>query len=112
GFEPGDDAPRALTSAHIQPYQPDDIDDIMGTDYDVRLFKDIEESKAVFGSAATLVRSAALMRLRPSRIVPPGLVALGARTAGFFHPRQGTELVTFLARVIERCTHRWLEKQA
>jgi hypothetical protein len=112
GFEPGDNAPQALTSAHIQPFQPGEIEDIMGSDHDVRLFKEIEENKAVFGSAASLVRSAALMRLRPSRKVPPGLIALGARSPNFFHPRQGTELVTFIARVIERCAHRWLEKQA
>jgi uncharacterized protein YigA (DUF484 family) len=73
------------------------------------LLKEVAESKAVFGSAASLVRSAALLRLRPGRSVPAGLIALGARSPDFFHPRQGTELITFLARVAERCIHRWLE---
>ncbi len=109
GFEPGVDAPQALASANIRSFQPGDIDGVLEPGYDVVLLKEIAESKAVFGSAASLVRSAALLRLRPGRAVPAGMVALGARSPGFFHPRQGTELITFLARVIERCVHRWLE---
>lgn len=111
GFEPGDNAPRALTSAHINLFQPGDIEGVLDLEHDVVLLKEIAESKAVFGSAASLVRSAALMRIRPGHAVPPGMVALGARSPGFFHPRQGTELITFLARVIERCIHRWLESK-
>jgi len=109
GFEPGDGAPQALAAANIRPFQPGDIDTVLDPDYDVVLLKEVAESKAVFGSAASLVRSAALLRLRPGRTVPAGMIAIGARSPGFFHPRQGTELITFLARVAERCVHRWLE---
>jgi hypothetical protein len=109
GFEPGDGAPQALTAANIRPFQLGDIDTVLDPDYDVVLLKEVAESKAVFGSAASLVRSAALMRLRPGRSVPAGLIALGARSPGFFHPRQGTELIAFLARVAGLCIHRWLE---
>ncbi|MGA0394353.1 MAG: DUF484 family protein [Rhodospirillales bacterium] len=109
GFEPGDHAPQALTSANIRPYQPGDIDEVLDPESDVVLLKEVAESAAVFGSAASLVRSAALMRLRPGHTVPHGMMAFGARSPGFFHPRQGVELITFLARVTERCIHRWLE---
>jgi uncharacterized protein YigA (DUF484 family) len=109
GFELGDGAPQALAAANIRPFQPGDIDTVLDPDYDVVLLKEVAESKAVFGSAASLVRSAALLRLRPGRTVPAGMIAIGARSPGFFHPRQGTELITFLARVAERCVHRWLE---
>lgn len=109
GFEPGENAPQALTSANIRPYQMGDIDDVLDPESDVVLLKEVAESAAVFGSAASLVRSAALMRLRPGHNVPTGMVALGVRSPGFFHPRQGVELITFLARVTERCIHRWLE---
>ncbi|MGY8990248.1 MAG: DUF484 family protein, partial [Rhodospirillales bacterium] len=100
---------QALAAANIRPFQPGDIDTVLDPDYDVVLLKEVAESKAVFGSAASLVRSAALLRLRPGRTVPAGMIAIGARSPGFFHPRQGTELITFLARVAERCVHRWLE---
>ena len=109
GFEPGEGAHQAMTSANIRPYKPGDIDTVIDPDYDVVLLKEVAESEAIFGSAASLVRSAALLRLRLGRSVPAGIMALGARSPGFFHPRQGTELITFLARAAERCIHRWLE---
>jgi hypothetical protein len=61
---------------------------------------------ALFGDGAGLVSSFALVRLRPKRH-PPGLVALGSRNDRSFHSNQGTELLTFLARIIEDCVVRW-----
>ncbi len=108
-FEPGADSPLALTTAAVQAIEENDVDALLGPDHDVRLFGDMEESKFLFGSAASLIRSASLIRLRPGHGIPVGLFVMGSRTVNFFHPRQGTELITFLARVIERCIHRWLE---
>ena len=62
----------------------------------------------VFGEAAGLIASAAIARLRPSTVTPQGMLALGARHAGTFHPTQGTDLLLFLARVTQHCLDRWL----
>lgn len=39
--------------------------------------------------------------------LPEGVLALGTRTEGTFHPQQGTELLSFLARVVEHAVRRW-----
>ena len=50
----------------------------------------------------------ALIRLDIHSKAPAGILAFGSRNPDFFAPDQGTELVTFLARVVERCIKAWL----
>lgn len=76
---------------------------------DVRLNTNIVGDPLIYGGAAGLVRSEALIRLRVSSETPLGLLAFGSREAETFHPGQGTELVAFLARVVERCIRAWLD---
>lgn len=57
---------------------------------------------AVFGDGAGLVASFALVRLATADGLS-GLLALGSRHQRAFHSSQGTELLAFLARVIEYC---------
>ena len=49
----------------------------------------------LFGGAASLVRSQALLRMQLRRDAPLGILAFGARDAEKFHPGQGTELLDF-----------------
>jgi len=63
----------------------------------------------VFGPGANLVRSQALIRLAPSKGSPPGLLALGSRDEKKFHPGQGSELLQFLCRLLERLIRTWLD---
>lgn len=79
---------------------------------DMLLRGGIEGDPSLYGSAAGLVRSEALIRLHISDDTPPGLLAFGARDPDMFHQGQGTELVGFLARVVERCIRGWLELPA
>ena len=60
----------------------------------------------MFGEAGAGVGSAALIRLSlwGRR---PGLMAFGAEDPAGFTPDMGAELVTFLARVVERTAARW-----
>ncbi len=61
----------------------------------------------LFGSLAPEIGSAALLRLSmwtPSR---QGVIAFGAADPAAFSPEMGAELVTFLARVVERTAERW-----
>ena len=64
---------------------------------------------ALFGSAAGLVRSQALLRLDVSEHAPVGLLCIGTRRSDKFHPGQGTELLSFLARVTELTFAAWLD---
>jgi uncharacterized protein YigA (DUF484 family) len=77
-----------------------------------RLEADIIGNPEIFGEAAPLVKSQALLRLDISSETPPGILAFGSRDAGLFDPHQGTELIGFLARVIERLLRAELEMPA
>lgn len=69
---------------------------------------DINGSEAVFGGAARLVRSQAILRVDISEETPPAILAFGSRDPEMFREGQGTELVSYLARVIERSFRLWL----
>jgi len=79
-------------------------------DSDVQLIARVEGGDRLFGAARDLVRSVALARLYPSEVMPTGLLILGARDENMFHPHQGTELITFMARVAEILVEKWLEQ--
>ncbi len=94
----------------VQMLEPGAIDDLLGPKKPALLRADVTGDPALFGpSAAGLVRSDALVRLNVSSAAPIGLLALGARRPGVFHPGQGTELLSFLAQVIEYSIRAWLD---
>jgi len=62
----------------------------------------------LFGPNGREVRSFALIRLAISPIAPPGILALGCHASDAFDPSQGTDLLDFLARVLERQVRTWL----
>lgn len=72
------------------------------------LQSEIRGIEAIYGGAATLVQSQALLRVDISMDTPPAILAFGSREPSMFQQGQGTELVTFLARVVERCFRSWL----
>jgi len=61
----------------------------------------------LFGDRAPLIRSMALVRLALWDPAREGLLAFGSTEADGFSPDMGTDLVAFLARVIERTAGRW-----
>ena len=87
---------------------PHTVDSVIGPGRRVLLRCDIQGDPAIFGAAAGLVASEALIRMRPSQATPSAMLALGARKPDQFHPGQGTELLIFLADVLERCVRTWL----
>ncbi len=88
---------------------PGAVDRIIGKHHQVLLRDDVAGDPEVFGAAADLVRSDALLRLHPSPTSPIGLLAFGARHPGYFNPGQGTELLSFLGRIIEFGMRIWLD---
>lgn len=94
--------------ANVRGLEPGSIDRILGDDYDSLLRPKVDADPLIFGAAAGLVRSDALLRLSIGHSAPPALLALGARQKGRFEPGHGTELLGFLARVLENTFRSWL----
>lgn len=111
-FEPGTRPLAGLVAPEIGRLERGAVDALLGAKDDVALIDNMLDDGTIFGAGAGLVRSAALARLRPNDILPAGLLALGSRDAGTFYPGQGSDLVAFLARVLEPCLHKCLAEPA
>ncbi len=77
-------------------------------DDEARLAANTQGDENVFGPAAGLVKSYALISLEIGGNIPRGLLAFGSRDPEFFTEDQGIEQITFLAQVVERCMRLWL----
>ena len=86
------------------------VDALLGPSRDALLASNIHGDAELFGPAAGLVRSQALLRLSISRSGPVGLMCMGTRNPETFYPGLGTELLTFLARALEITIVQWLER--
>ncbi len=99
---------RHLPFAGLQLLEVGVVNQILGTKRDALLADHTPGDIEIFGSAAGLVRSQALLRLSVGAGTPNGLVALGSRRPAKFKPGQGTELLCFLARALEVVISEWL----
>lgn len=109
GFEPTRLAlPELSATPDVRILPQGTVDMTVGADHDAALYRDFMDDGTVFAGASGLVKSAACARLRPGLGLPPGLLALGSR-GDTFRPGQGTELLSFLARIAELCIRRLME---
>lgn len=102
----GNDIPNITTSG-IRVLPEGTIDKWMHGQ-NVLLQSNISGIEAIFGGGATLVQSQALLRVDISMDTPPAILAFGSRDPMMFQEGQGTEMVDFLARVVERSFRSWL----
>jgi uncharacterized protein YigA (DUF484 family) len=82
------------------------VDDVLGPESLARMGS-VADPLGVFGDRGARVESAALVRIQlwePSR---HGLLAFGSPDPAGFTQTMGVELVSFLARVLERTAERW-----
>jgi uncharacterized protein YigA (DUF484 family) len=86
------------------------VDRLLGPNRDTLLCTEIQGDPVLFGGAAGLVRSQALLRLAFSRSAPVGLMCIGTRCPATFQPGLGTELLNFLARTLEITIAQWLDR--
>ena len=70
---------------------------------------DIQGSDTIYGGGARLVRSQAVLRVDISMKTPAAVLCFGSRDPEMFRDGAGTELVSYLARVVERCFRLWLD---
>lgn len=73
------------------------------------LESDMVGIEEIYGAAARLVRSQAVLRVDISNLTPPAMLAFGSRDPEMFGQGQGTELISYLARVVERSFRSWLD---
>ncbi|MCA8882876.1 MAG: DUF484 family protein [Rhodobacteraceae bacterium] len=64
---------------------------------------------SVYGTAASDIRSEAVVRLNLGPTRAPGLLVLGASDPDHFTPGQATDLLELFARVCERLVRGWLK---
>ncbi len=100
-----------IEAAGLNGLAPGTVDRLIGSGKTVSLVGRIRDDGTIFDADAPYVRSAALARLQPFSKGAVGLFALGGAEILDFNPGQATELVSFLARVVERCIHAWLERR-
>lgn len=77
-------------------------DKLIGRKSQVALLEDSADKRAQVGMEKADVKSLALIRLSTG-----GILALGSVETDGFNQRQGTDLISFLARVVESCMRRW-----
>ncbi len=82
------------------------VDQLVGPD-STRIRPETEGEALIYGSAAGLVRSDALVALPEGEGLPVGVFAVGCRSANHFESGQGTELIAFLAHVSRYAVGRW-----
>jgi uncharacterized protein YigA (DUF484 family) len=103
--------------AHLPPMRingvlhlpPDTVASLFGPSRQVLLRANVAGDPTIFGPAAGLIASDALLRLHISDSTPPALLALGAREPDCFEDGQGTDLLAFLGLTLERIIRAWLE---
>lgn len=66
----------------------------------------------IFRGLGARVQSSALIRLDLGAMAPAGVLAMGSRREGKFHPNQGTDLLEFLGQVLGRMVQVWLGPRA
>ncbi|MCA3254304.1 MAG: DUF484 family protein [Alphaproteobacteria bacterium] len=99
GLETANQAWRGETA--LQFLDRGGVDALLGSGHEVTL-RSVDEGAPLFGPAASLIRSEALVRLPARAPVPQGLLALGSRQAHSFEGTHGAELLIFLGGVVAR----------
>lgn len=97
----------ALRGIHL--LKPGAIDALVGADKPAAFTAETAGDPALYGAAAGLVRSQALLRLGFGKANPTGLLCIGTRKPGRFHPGMGGELLGFLARALSITIAQWLK---
>jgi len=88
--------------------EPGLVDSLLGPGNRMLLRDTLDGEPLIYGAGASLVRSEAMIRLAIGEAVPSAILAMASRSEDRFHSSQGTELLSFLARVLEISFRRWL----
>ncbi len=103
---PGESARASATGIRV--LEEGAVDGFIGRGRECLFGADGPGGAALFGAAATLVRTQALVRVRIRDEGPTGLLALGSRDPDRFHAGQGSELLVFLGATLGLSIRGWL----
>jgi uncharacterized protein len=106
-IEANADAPKRVPVRGVYVLAPGAIDAAIGPDKHARLRSDIVGEDAFFGEVSHFVKSDVLMRVSSGS--PDGVMCFGARDPQAFGPEMSTELLFFLAKVLENSIRAWLD---
>jgi uncharacterized protein YigA (DUF484 family) len=73
-----------------------------------RIQSNIKGTEAIFGEAAGLVQSQALLKIDQTMDIPTTMIAFGSRDPELFADGMGTDLISFLCGVVERALLIWM----
>jgi uncharacterized protein YigA (DUF484 family) len=96
-------------SGGVAVVEPGTVEGLLGLGREVALLDGPDRNRVMFGGAATLVKSCALVRLQVAGPSRPALLALGSRDEARFEPGQSTELLAFLGQALGRRLREWLD---
>ena len=102
------ESPHGAAYAGVHCLAPEMVDELIGPGRTCAMGECQPAALPLFGAAAPLVNSHALLRLGLGGEAPDSLLALGSRRADRFPEGQGCELLGFLARVLGYCLGVWL----
>lgn len=108
GVEQTEEEETRACTAGVFRLEPGTVDDLLGVGQSIVLRANVPGDSVIFGEGSGLIASDALIRLSIGGTTPPAVLALGSRDPDQFNPGQGTELMAFLARVVENCIRGWL----
>ena len=108
-IEANADAPKRVPVRGVYVLAPGAIDAAIGPEKHARLRSSIIGEDAFFGEVSRFVKSDVLMRLKVSTDSPDGVMCFGSREAEAFGPEMSTELLFFLAKVLENTIRAWLD---
>lgn len=97
------------TTPGVQLLVPGSIDQLLGVGQTARLRANVAGDPAIFGAFAPQVHSEALVRIKPSAGAPDGVIAFGSHDPNGFTEEHSTELLFFLAQVLEHTIRAWLD---
>lgn len=103
--------PVPLAGPGILQVPPGTIDAVLGVGRDALLEDQVRGDPELFGDAAGLVNSEAIIRLSLPAGGPPGVIAMGSRRSAKFKGGQGTDLLCFLGRALGIVLGRWLNAE-
>ncbi len=96
-----------IEASHMVKMLPRGAVDALLGDETTKIRPETEGEALLYGSAAGLVRSDALVALPEGEGLPAGLFAVGCRSVQHFEDGQGTELIAFLGHVTRYAVGRW-----
>jgi len=100
GFEPPAMQPSNFAIDGIRSFEKGTATHFIGVEQNICIYPSINRGEIIFGPTAKPIVSCVLARINPSEQSPIGVLGLGSYNE-IFHLDQGTELINFLARVIE-----------